>query len=409
MRFQSTVAILSGLLVASPASAAPSNRQGSGGKCKSQLGGAVYLTTNGQANYVVSLGVEKNGMLSKGKMVATGGCGSASISSATNMSATADPLVGQSALTVAGQNLFAVNAGTSDVSMFSIDGADPTKLVMVGMPAKVPGEFLNTVAASAKHKIVCAAATGAIAGVSCAPFDETSGIGAMDALRPIDLGQTTPPVGPTNTVSQVLFSEDQNTLFAIVKGDPGTPGKTGFVAAFPVTAAQGNTAASVSAQGKQSSPDNTLVLFGTTILPGTTDLFATDASFGAAVLSVAADGTTTTKARGVVDGQAATCWTTFSPATKTAFVTDVLVNRLVEMSVEDASILRVLDLSANKQSGMIDLRAMGSMVYALAPGNNETATAVVVVDAKAGKQVQVMDLGAMGVTGRAQGMAIMEL
>ncbi|KAH7016182.1 uncharacterized protein B0I36DRAFT_254318 [Microdochium trichocladiopsis] len=404
------MAVLSGLLAASPASAAPHNRpQGQGGKGKCQLAGAAYLTTNGEANFVVSLGVEKNGMLSKGKMVATGGCGSASIDGSTKEPAKADPLVSQSALTVAGKSLFAVNAGTNDVSMFSIDDADPTKLVMVGMPAKVPGEFLNTVAASAKHKIVCAAATGAVAGVSCASFDETNGVGAMDALRPIDLGQTTPPVGPTNTVSQVLFSEDQNTLFAIVKGDPATPGKTGFIAAFPVTAAQGNTAASVSAQGKQSSPADTLVLFGSTTLPGSSDIFATDASFGAAVLSVAADGTTTTKNRGVVDGQAASCWAAFSPATKTAFIADVGVNRLVEMSVQDASIVRELDLSANKQSGMIDLKALGGMVYALAPGNNETAPAVVVVDAKGGKQVQVMDLGALGVTGRVQGMAVLGL
>lgn len=288
--------------------------------------------------------------------------------------------------------------------MFVIDRADPTKLVMVGQPAKVPGEFLTTVAASAKHKLVCAATTGAVAGVSCASFDDAAGIGAMDALRPFDLKQTTPPVGPTNTVSQVLFSADENTLIAMVKGDPAVQGKTGFTAVFPV-----NKVGGVDAKGKMTSPKDTLVLFGSTTIPGTSDIFATDASFGGAVLSVAADGTTTTKGRGVVEGQAASCWAAFSPATKTAFVADVGVNRLVEMSVQDASIKRQLDLSANKQSGMIDLKALGSMVYALAPGNNVTAPAIVVVDAKQGKQVQLMDLGKLGLTGRVQGMAVKQL
>lgn len=296
-----------------------------------------------------------------------------------------------------------MNAGSNTITMFAISPRDPTKLTAVGKPAAIPGEFPNTVAASARHKLVCAATTGAVAGVSCATFDGKTGIGAMDALRAIDLGQSTPPVGPTNTVSQVLFSEDENTLFAIVKGDPATPGKTGFIAAFPV-AADGK---GVSAQGVMSSPSDTLVLFGSTIIPGTRDVFATDASFGGAVLSVAADGKATTKGRGVVDGQAASCWAAFSPATKTVFVADVGVNRLVEMSAQDASIVRQIDLSKeNKQSGMIDLKALGQMVYVVAPGNNVTAPAVVVVDAKAGRQVQVMDLGSMGVTGRVQGMAV---
>ncbi|KXJ88053.1 hypothetical protein Micbo1qcDRAFT_123829 [Microdochium bolleyi] len=366
--------------------------------------GAAYMITNEDTNSVLSLGIDAKGMLTKGKMVATGGCGAASIDGSTKQPAAADPLVSQSALTVAGKNLFAVNAGSNTISMFAISDRDPTKLTMVGAPAQIPGEFPNTVAASAKHKLVCAATTGAVAGVSCASFDAKTGIaGAMDALRPFDLKQTTPPVGPTNTVSQVLFSEDENTLFAVVKGDPATPGNVGFMAAFPV-AADGK---SVSAQGVKSSPADTLVLFGSTVIPGTTDIFATDASFGGAVLTTAQDGKTTTKGKAAVDGQKASCWAAFSPATKSVFVADVGVNRLVEMSAQDASIMRTLDFSKeNKQSGMIDLKALGQMVYAVAPGNNETKPAVVVVNAKQGKQVQLMDLGAMGVSGRVQGLAI---
>ncbi|KAL2024239.1 hypothetical protein VTK56DRAFT_9395 [Thermocarpiscus australiensis] len=403
MRFSSALALSCSLLQAQPSFARPSKAWNTGPPMRR----AAYIITNGEENMVVSLPIDGKGMLSAGSKVAAGGAGAVSIDGSTNQPAGADPLVSQSALTVAGMNLFAVNAGSNTVSMFSIDKADPTKLAMVGQPAKVPGEFPNTVAASAKNRVVCVGTSGATAGVSCASFDPSRGIGAMDGLRPFDLGQTTPPVGPPNTVSQVFFSADERTLFTTVKGDPAK-NKTGFIAAFPVEASCGGGASpAVSAQGTMSSPEGTLVLFGSTPIPGSSDVFVTDASFGAAVLSIGTDLKATTKGRGAVNGQGATCWAAISPATKTAFVTDAGVNRLVEMSVNDASILNEIDLSANGQSGMIDLKAAGQMVYALAPGNNATEPAVVVVDAVTRKPVQVMELGSMGVTSRVQGMAVL--
>ena len=128
--------------------------------------------------------------------------------------------------------------------MFAIDKADPTKLTMVGKPMQVPGEFPNTVAASKKNNVVCVGTTGAVAGVSCAAFSKKGGLGTFDALRPFDLGQTTPPVGPTNTVSQLFFSEDEKTLYTTVKGDP-TVDNVGFLAAF---SAQSSCTGGVSAE-----------------------------------------------------------------------------------------------------------------------------------------------------------------
>jgi hypothetical protein len=93
------------------------------------------------------------------------------------------------------QKLFTVNAGSNTISMFTIDKADPTKLKMVGKPVAVPGEFPNTIAASEKNKLVCVGMTGAVAGISCAPFDARNGIGKMDNLRKFDIKQSTPPVG----------------------------------------------------------------------------------------------------------------------------------------------------------------------------------------------------------------------
>lgn len=306
--------------------------------------------------------------------------------------------------------------------MFSIDPQDPTKLTMVGQPASVPGSFPVTVGASAKHSLACVGMTGNGDGISCASFDPQQGLGEMDDIRPFSLGQPTPPVGPTNTVSQVFFSDDQDTMFVTVKGDP-EKNNTGFLASFPVNAACEGQAASVAAEGEQSSPEGTAVLFGSAAIPGSTDLFVTDASFGAAVLSTqqqaaAGNGSSSQAKRqaagaqvvgmGVVDGQKATCWAAISPATNTAFVTDVGVNHLVEMSLTDASVLSQTDLSANGDPGLIDLRAAGNMVYALSPGNGTTNAAVTVMDATTKEQVQHLDMKALGLDGSAMGMAVLE-
>lgn len=294
--------------------------------------------------------------------------------------------------------------------MFSIDKKDPTKLKLVGKPANVPGEFANTVAASGKNNIVCAGASGAVAGISCAPFDAQTGIGQMDDLRDFDLQQTTPPVGPTNTVSQVFFSDDENSLFATVKGDP-EKNNTGFLAEFPVQEqeSEDDCEASVSRNGTQKSPEGTAVLFGAQPIPRTSNIFSTDASFGAAVLSVKDQNNPSVVGKQKIDGQKATCWVTISKLTKTAFVTDVGSPRIVEMSLTDAKILGQIDLKSTGIKGMIDLKASGKFMYALAPDAKKSQ--VMVLDLQGGsknaKKVQSFDVSKF--TGAsAQGMVILE-
>lgn len=312
-------------------------------------------------------------------------------------------------LTSASQNLFAVNAGDNTLTMMSIDTQDPTKLTMVGQPVAIPGEFPNTVAASAKNQLACVATTGAVAGISCANFDNQNGLGQMDALRAIDLGQTTPPVGPTNTVSQSFFSEDESKLFTTVKGDP-TVNNTGFFSVFPVQA--GNGAAQLATQDTRSSPPGTAVLFGAALIPGSSNVFTTDASFGAAILNVD-DSTNQASlvANQTIADQKATCWATFSPATKSAFITDVGINRVIEMSATDASILGQTDLSETGDPGLIDLKAAGNFVYALSPGNGTTQAAVSVLDVSGGqgtaKLVQHFQAGSIGAGKNSQGMAVL--
>lgn len=287
--------------------------------------------------------------------------------------------------------------------MLSISKRDPTRLTMVGKPATIPGEFPNTVAALADGSLVCVGNTGAVAGVSCANFGD-SGIGAMDELRPFDIGQTTPPVGPTNTVSQSFFSEDGRTLYTTVKGDP-TVNNTGFLSAFAVQPSCSG--AKLSTTDVRSSPKGTAVLFGSVPIPGTSNIFATDAAFGAAVLSVDDKAVASTVSKQAIDGQAATCWAAISQFSKTAFVTDVAVPRLIEMSLTDASIISEMDLAATGVPGMIDLKTAGKFIYALAPGNGTADANILVIDSSKGKLKQAFGLAALGAGVNSQGMAVM--
>ncbi|OIW33070.1 hypothetical protein CONLIGDRAFT_695437 [Coniochaeta ligniaria NRRL 30616] len=393
MRAETLASVVLAALVL-PVSALPQTTRSSSGK-------AIYIITNDAKNAVVAVRIGRDGQLSRGTTTETGGAGGSGVDSATNQTAAPDSLFSQSSLT----NIFAVNPGSNTVSMLSIDPRDPTKLSLVGTPATLPGEFPVTVAASVKNRLVCVGMTGAKAGVSCASFS-ANGLGAMDGLRTFDLGQTTPPAGPLNTVSQVLFSSDESVLFATVKGDP-TVNNTGFLAAFPINKACSGKGASLAQQGTKSSPNGTAVLFGSSIIPGSSNLFVTDASFGGAVLAIDGQDVASTVGKGVIDGQGATCWATVSPATNTAFVSDVAVNRLVQMSLTDATPLGQIDLSSNGDPGLIDLRAAGNFVYALSPGNGTTSPAVTVVDAIGARQVQHFQLQGLGVSKSAMGMAVL--
>ncbi|KAF2462826.1 uncharacterized protein BDR25DRAFT_386055 [Lindgomyces ingoldianus] len=367
---------------------------------------AVYFITNNAQNAVVALPINSDGTLGDASVTATGGAGSNSIDGATKQPAVPDALVGQSALTVSGQNIFAVNAGSNTVSMFAISPNDPLKLQQVGQPAALPGTFPNTVAASSANSLVCVGTTGSKAGVSCANFDTKNGIGQMDSLRPFDLGQSDPPVGPTNTVSQTFFSEDETMLFTTVKGDPAA-NKTGFLTG----AGAGTSISKLSTQETQSSPPGTAVLFGSQPIPGQNQIFATDASFGAGILSLDSSNTATLIANQSINGQKATCWATISLSTNSAFVTDVGVNRIVEMSLKDASIVGVIDLSTVEASaadpGLIDLKAAGNFLYALSPGNGTSEAAISVVDVKSKKLVQHATLKGVGAGANAQGIAVL--
>jgi hypothetical protein len=260
--------------------------------------------------------------------------------------------------------------------MFSISSTDPTKLTCLGSPQSTLGDFPVSVSLSTKLSVACVANSGARAGVACLTMS-AKGLAPLDtALRPFALGQTTPPSGPLNTVSQTFFNADSSALLTTVKGNPGV-NNTGFLSVFPV--ANG----AVSMKETRSSPAGTAVLFGTALLKNN-NIFVTDASFGSATLSLDAKNIASVVAKTPIADQKATCWAAFSDVTGTAFVTDVAVNHLVEVDTATGTLIKELN-STNGNPGMIDLVSAGNFVYALSPGNASVKAAVAVFDVSGGR------------------------
>lgn len=287
--------------------------------------------------------------------------------------------------------------------MFKIDQTDATNLTTIGEPVGIPGEFPVTVGVSVKHSMACVGYTGAISGTSCAVFNRI-GLGQMEQVIKFDLDQTTPPIGPTNTVAQVFFTSDESRLITTVKGDPST-NKTGFISVLSFKDAPSPT---FEDGDIRSSPSGTAVLFGGVNVPDTSNLFITDASFGTTLLSLNhTTGKYSLENKITVTDQKATCWAAYSQARKSFFVTDAAFNRLVEINNDGSKIMSMLDLT-NGDLGLTDLQVSGRFVYALSPGNGTTPAAITVVDSFEGRQIQHFLLEKLGAGKRSQGMAILQ-
>jgi hypothetical protein len=121
-------------------SAAVGNATAGGAAAGGGAAKAIYFMTNQADNSVIMLPVQADGTLGQGSMIATGGKGGILIDQTTNKPAASDALASQGAIRVAGNNVFAVNAGSNSVSMFAIDPQNPAKLTAVGKPVESGGD-----------------------------------------------------------------------------------------------------------------------------------------------------------------------------------------------------------------------------------------------------------------------------
>lgn len=82
---------------------------------------------------------------------------------------------------------------------------------------------------------LCALNGGSIDGVQCFWVNATTGLKPItNSRRYMGLNQTTPATGVAGTASHIIFSDDQNSVYAAAKGNPAV-NTTGYIAAWDIS------------------------------------------------------------------------------------------------------------------------------------------------------------------------------
>ena len=224
-------------------------------------------------------------------------------------------------------DLQVVQAGSNTVALFSINPKEPTDINPIGDVVSSEGEFPISVAFNSNGNRFCVLNGGHVNGVNCYKIDRKLGpIAIENGLRLLtDVLQTsTPPAGPANTASHIVFSEDDQQLIVSVKG---TPDKAGFFAVWGV-----NGDGSLTADFQKISPaKGGLLPFGMSVIPGKNAVLATDAGVGFDIINLKDQSKNSVVEIG---GQVATCWAAHSKATGNFYLTDIGTSIVTEVHVD---------------------------------------------------------------------------
>ena len=302
--------------------------------------------------------------------------------------------------------LFAVNAGSNTLSMFTIDPKNPSKPKLVGSPVDTLGEFPISVDYSPKLRQACVLNGGKKVGVACFTVDHVHGLKAKGPLRKMGksyANETTPASGVIGTAAQVLFNPDSSAVFATVKGNGFFPPlQLGSMVAWPVTNGEVSTKEPVLSQIPGIHMD-----FGFEFINKST-IFLTDASSGTSLLHVGADLKATETVHTQVPGQFITCWTAYERSLNTLYAMDGARNLIYLINPQTGAhfdnITVTTPPAADKMihtEGVYDSAIKNGKMYSIAYTNG-----LLVFDLATKKQMQYLDLTSYGERPHWQGMAV---
>ena len=317
--------------------------------------GAVYFQTNDPAgNHIIVHSIGSNGIVSFQSAVSTGGQGGA------KTPGRPDALFSQSSVIVGGTYLYAVNAGSNSIATFKIDPLSPTTITLLGTVAS-GGEFPIALAHSAAKALVCALNGGARNGVQCFGVSSRGLSPIPSSFHDLGVPQTTPPDGPAGSLSDIAFSPDSSLLYVAVKGNPAT-GAAGFIATYKV---RGSRLMATLGPATRTVPQGSALPFSLTPVPGSRTVLYTDPASGYGLASFASDGSLSASAIYPVPGQRANCWSQYSPATGSFFLSDPGARLISEVTVGGGGSALVRQSAA---FGPLDFAIAGRFLYALSPG-----------------------------------------
>lgn len=359
---------------------------------------AYFLDNNPAGASIVSLEIAYDGTLSNPVRTWTGGKGEFGLTGSPLAAPGADTLFTQDSVVVDHNYLFTVNAGSNTIAAFYIPPTDPYHPKLLNT-APTLGQFPVSVAYSAKHNIACVVNGGAVGGVACYSVSETHGLTPVGGLRPIALGQTTPPAGPPGTVSDIVFNPSQTALFVTVKGSPTTPGK---IYVYPVGPS------GVSTTPVVSNPSELLLDFSLTFLGSDSSALVTDPAYGASLIAISPTFAVTVTKKIVVAGEGAICWSEYSPRFDTVFIFDGGSANITLIDPASGAIKgAIVQSNFATAKGSLDSQLDRGYLYVLRGGSF-----VSVVDnhglngGKAPTEIQTLDLSSLGSRQGFQGLAI---
>ncbi|KAF7916685.1 hypothetical protein EAE99_009578 [Botrytis elliptica] len=351
---------------------------------------AYFLDNNPNGSTIIAMRISReDGTLSLPTRTSTGGKGMLGLNAPAANSTVApapgdkDTLFSQNSIIVSGDKLFTVNTGSNTLAMFSIDSNDFLHPRMVGRPVDTMGEFPVAVAYSPKLKTACVLNGGAVAGISCFLTHYSKGLLAIGSFRPIALNQTTPPVGPAGTVSDLLFNPSQTTLLASVKGNGLTPGS--FIA-YSVSQSDN----SISSIPIISKPPQVRLNFGISFLGSDHRLAVSDPAIGASLVSISSSSIVTSDVPITVAGESAVCWTEYNRKRGELYLMDVGVSNITVVDAKTGAIKKGIQQD-DAGLGSLDARLGGDFLYVL-----KSASEINVIKTSGGKTVQRFNLTNLG-------------
>jgi hypothetical protein len=289
--------------------------------------GAVYQINNDpDDNQVLISRILPDGMLDFVTTVPTLGRGTDLM--------TSDPFFSQNPVVVFNHSLFVVNAGSNSMSLFQIDPSDPTHITLQ-VVIDTNGDYPVSIAVNSRYVAVLNGGTRSGFRVfSWNPNGAVSPIPQWDRSIPLNPTQVTPPMGPPNTVSQIMFSPDNRSVIVAVKGTSND--QPGAILIYPI-----------SNNGLAQRPTVNIPATGYlpfSLLPIDSDgLLVTDASMG--VITFMYHSTTGQSNAG--DSQSvpitgAVCWSAYSPTTGNYYVIGAESGNVSEINVDQSNRSRSL-------------------------------------------------------------------
>jgi len=264
-----------------------------------------------------------------------------------------------------------------------------SRQVSISQPSHLIGSNIFT---------ACVVNGGAVAGVACFSTDHAKGLTPLGGLRPITLaGQTTPPVGPPNTVSDIVFNPSQTALIVTVKGNGVTPG---YIYAYPVSHG------SISWTPTISRPSELAIDFSISFLGSDHKAVITDPSYGASLVDIDDNFVFTVSKKIPIAGEAAVCWSQYSARFNTIFIMDGGVTNITLIDPETGAI-KGLAVQSAAGAGSLDSKLDQTYLYVLKGAPLIGVSDVLGLnEGKLPVEIQSFDLSSLGSRQGFQGLSI---